>query len=287
MKKLIALFALSLVLSSCEKEIDYEIPNPGDKIVVSGRLQNGLSPKIYISTSVYSMLGRRPRTSNIYSAKLFTDDPNSPFELEALLDTRNTFDSVYYYTTSNIIEAGKNYRLEVSAPNLDPASAQTGVPLAPAIENIRFDTATRDLRFNFLDDGAATNYYIVEMRNSTYFNSLYMSTADPSLDFFNFGQDPFGEGESRTYGSEAFLDDSQFNGQRRDINIRLESFGDKDGFYVYLRSISESYYRFRLTQAAGDFNENPFSEPVQIFSNVSGGYGIIAGQSSDSSLVRF
>tara|TARA_R110002050_G_scaffold18770_18_gene54558 strand:- start:5311 stop:6177 length:867 start_codon:yes stop_codon:yes gene_type:complete len=287
MKNLIALLALSLIFSSCEKEIDYQIPNPGDKIVVSGRLENGLSPKIYISTSVYSMLAREPKTSNIYTAKLYSDAPNSPFELLAILDANNMFDSLYYYTTANTIEAGKNYRLEVSAPNLDPVSAQTGVPDITLIENVRFDTVTRDLRFNFRDKASTSDYYIVELRSTNGSYPFFISTADPSLEFFNFSQDPFGEGESRTYGTEAFLDDNQFNGQGKEINIRLEDFSNNNSFYVYLHSISESYYRFRLTQAAGDFNENPFSEPVQIFSNVSGGYGVMAGTSSDSSLVRF
>lgn len=287
MKNLITLLALSLIFLSCEKEIDYEIPNPGDKIVVSSRLEDGLSPKIYISTSVYSMLAREPRTSNIYTAKLYSDAPNSPFELQAVLDSNNLFDSLYYYTTANTIEAGKNYRLEVSAPNLEPVSAQTGVPQITLIENVRFDTVTRDLRFNFIDKASTSNYYIVELRSVNSPFPLFISTADPSLEFFSFNQDPFGEGESRTYGTEAFLDDNLFNGQRKEINIRLEDFADNYRFYVYLHSISESYYRFRLTQAAGDFSENPFSEPVQIFSNVSGGYGIIAGTSSDRSLVSF
>lgn len=287
MKNLITLLALSLIFLSCEKEIDYEIPNPGDKIVVSSRLEDGLSPKIYISTSVYSMLAREPRTSNIYTAKLYSDAPNSPFELHAVLDSNNLFDSLYYYTTANTIEAGKHYRLEVSAPNLEPVSAQTGVPQITLIENVRFDTVTRDLRFNFIDKASTSNYYIVELRSVNSSFPLFISTADPSLEFFSFNQDPFGEGESRTYGTEAFLDDNLFNGQRKEINIRLQDFADNYSFYVYLHSISESYYRFRLTQAAGDFNENPFSEPVQIFSNVSGGYGIIAGTSSDRSLVSF
>jgi hypothetical protein len=287
MKNLMTLLALSLIFSSCEKEIDYEIPDPGDKIVVSGRLEDGQSPKIYLSTSVYSMLAREPKTSNIYTAKLYSDAPNSPFELQAVLDPNNLFDSLYYYTTANTIEAGRNYRLEVSAPNLDPVSAQTGVPDITLIENVRFDTATRDLRFNFMDKASTSNYYIVELRGVDNPYQFYISTADPSLEFFSFSQDPFGEGESRTYGTEAFLDDNQFNGQRKEINIRLEDFSNNNRFYVYLHSISESFYRFRLTEAAGDFNESPFSEPVQIFSNVSGGYGIIAGSSSDRSLVSF
>jgi len=286
MKKLISLLALSVVLSSCEKEIDYQIPNPGDKIVVSSRLESGKEPVFYISTSVYSMLAQNPKTSDIFSAKLFTDDPNSPFELQSQLDSNNSFDPLYFYTTTHLVSAGKNYRLEVSAPGLEPVSAQTTVPEITALENVRFDTVTRDLRFSFTDNANKANFYYIELQAADLEYNLWFSTVDPSLEFFEFSEDPFGgDGDGRSYGSEAFLDDDQFNGQRKEVNLRIEEFNTDGQFYVYLYSISESFYRFRLTRAAGDFSGGFFSEPVQLFSNVQGGYGIMAGLSYSRILV--
>jgi len=286
MKKLLSLLALMVILSSCEKEIDYKIPDPGDKIVVSGQLVSGKAPKIYLSTSVYSMEAGIPKTSNIYSAKLFTNDPNSPFELEAKLGN-SSFDSVYYYTSAHIIGQAKTYRLEVSAPNLDPVSASTLVPPSTAIASTRYDTATKELRFSFNDQPNNSDYYFIQLIHAGQNYPLYFSSADPTLEFFEFSGDPFGgEGEGRSYGSAAFFDDNQFKGMSKEVNIRIEDYINAD-FYIYLHSISESYYRFRLTEAAGGFSDGFFSEPVQLFSNVEGGYGIITGQSSDSVLIRY
>lgn len=286
MKKLISLLFFVAILSSCEKEIDYQIPDPGDKIVVSSLLNAGEAPIIYLSTSVYSMSAGRPKTSNIYSAKLFTNHPDSPFELEAKLDP-DGFDSLFYYTSSHIISEGVSYRLEVSAPGLEPVSVSTAIPNKSIIENARYDTATRELRFNFNDPSNSANFYWVEIISANQSYPLFFSSADPTLEFFDSYVDPLSnDTEGRSYGIAAFFDDNQFNGQNKEVSIRTEDFSVND-FYVYLHSISESYYRFRITEAASSFSDGFFSEPVQLFSNVKGGYGIMSGQSSDRSLISF
>jgi hypothetical protein len=287
MKRVIILLSLSLVFSSCEKEIDYQIPDPGDKIVVSANLENGEIPEVYISTSVYSMLARDPKTDDIYSANLFTDDPDSPFELQPQLQITNGYDSSYVYTSSHIVNEGKSYRLEVSAPGLGSITASTIVPAVKLIENVLFDQVSNELTFNFKDNASQDNFYLIELKASGSDYSLFFSSADPSLDFFDFQANPLGgDGDGRNYGSEAFFDDNQFQGKHKKISIRLEDFVEGNQFYVYLHSISESYYRFRLTEQAA--NENGFfSEPVQLFSNVEGGYGILAGRSNSRSLITF
>ncbi len=284
MKKLASLFAFVLLVSSCEKEIDYQIPNPGDKIVVSGQLEAGKEPIIFLSTSVYSMSNQEPKTDSIYSAWLFTDHPASPFALEAK-KSFSGFSDEYYYTSSHKIVAGKAYRLEVSAPKLEPISASATVPLAKTIESAKFDTATNELTFSFLDDANTANYYWIEITEPSQNYQLFFSSADPTLEFFDSFDDPFSEGDGRSYGNYAFFDDNQFNGQRKEVNIRMESV-NQNGLNIKLHSISESYYRFRVTKAANGFSDGIFSEPVQLFSNVTGGYGILSGQSTDSLLVR-
>jgi hypothetical protein len=288
MKRVIILLSLNLVFSSCEKEIDYQIPDPGDKIVVSANLENGEIPEVYISTSVYSMLARDPKTDKIYSANLYTDDPDSPFELQPQLQITNGYDSSYVYTSSHIVNEGKSYRLEVSAPGLESISATTMVPAIKQIENVRFDTISKDLTFSFIDEANQDNFYFIQLRDAVNDFGLTFSSADPSLDFFEFGGDPFGgDNDGRSYGFEAFFDDSQFQGNRKGVSIRLEDFADGRPFHVYLYCISESYYRFRLTLKARGFSDGFFSEPVQLFSNVEGGYGILAGRSNSRSLITF
>lgn len=64
--------------------------------------------------------------------------------------------------------------------------------------------------------------------------------------------------------------------------------GPSYGYKLHLsfRSVSESYYKYKEKQIVYLFGLDPdvfsgTSEPVQLFSNITGGYGIFAGYSSD------
>ena len=288
MKKLASLLALITISWSCEKEIDYQIPDPGEKIVVSAELVDGEIPKVYLSTSVYSMSAASPKTSDIYTGWLFSNHPDSPFKLEAKLDS-NSFRPQYYYTTSHEIKAGKAYRIEANAPNLDPISSSVIIPPVSPIQNLIFDSITREITFNLLDKVGVDNYYYIEIRDQENDYQLIYSTADPILEFFGFSSDFLdGDQNGRNFGPAAYFDDNSFKNDRKQVSIRLEEFNvlNRD-FYVYLYSISESMYRFRLTKAANGFGDEIFSEPVQLYSNVEGGYGILSAKSSSRSLVRY
>ena len=109
---------------------------------------------------------------------------------------------------------------------------------------------------------------------------------------------------------ELFFKDASFNGEQYEItaylgsNINrnfylrgsvLEEDGlDRDGnvirfagdtvskitYYVVLRTLTEEYYQYSVTQDLQAFVENnPFAQPVQVFDNVEGGLGIFAGYS--------
>ena len=50
---------------------------------------------------------------------------------------------------------------------------------------------------------------------------------------------------------------------------------------VRMEQIDPSYYRYVLSyNAYQQAHGNPFSEPVQVYTNVTGGYGIFSGSSS-------
>lgn len=286
MKKLIAILSLSLLFSSCEKEIDYQIPDPGDKIVLSANLVAGEKPIAYLSTSVYSMLGNNPKLSNIYSASLYNETTDSSFSLRSEL--LNEFTEEYIYTSDHFITEGHTYRIEANAPNLDAIVARTTIPKTTIIEGLSFDSISGDINFSFKDRANEDNFYYIELIEEGDNYPFYFSSADPSLEFLNFGSDFFnGEGDGRNYGYEAYFDDNQFKNGRKNVSIRLENFGQQSNFYVVLNTISFSNYRFQLSKAANGFSDGFFSEPVQIFSNVSGGYGIMSGKTSSRSLIQY
>jgi hypothetical protein len=93
-----------------------------------------------------------------------------------------------------------------------------------------------------------------------------------------------------------FFSDELFNGEMKEIQINYFPYYSGVGlfyyyvpsrkFTVYLRSISENYYRFRKSEKAYSSFRNQFElwkgagDYVQIYSNIENGYGLFAGYST-------
>ncbi len=284
MKKALVLLA-TLVALSCEKEIEYEIPNPGDKIVIGGNLEEGKPVAIYLSKSVYSMSNDYPVTNNTFTAKLYTDDPASPFTLQAV--QVNTYEPKYEYQSNHVIESGKAYRLEVSAADLPTAQVNTSVPKNAVVQNLVYNSTTKDIEFEIKDEGKEENFYMITLSDDAN-NSVYLSSLDLELEFLEFdifiGDDDY---DGRRYGDRAYIADQKWDGNSRKFNIRIEIEPMFNRFYLNVYSISKSYYRHEITKAAYYNSDGFFSEPVQLHSNVEGGYGILGAAAKNSTLIQY
>ncbi len=107
---------------------------------------------------------------------------------------------------------------------------------------------------------------------------------DPIVDDNN----DFFEGEEEAFTSGAFMfSDEIFNGQLYTFNFRLDQFfgfvpEEESEYFITLRTLSEAQYRYILSvDLQRENQDNPFAEPVPVFNNVEGGYGIFAGYSAD------
>lgn len=286
MKK--AFYLLPLVaLMACEKEIDYEIPDPGKRAVLETRMLTGDLLELYLSESVYSLSSEDPSSAGDFDAKLHTNDPNSPFDFIPILIDRG-FESQWVYRLDYDLQPGDSYRIEVSKDGLPNASARETVPSAVDIEDLQYDPSTKEFSFTLKDSAATKDYYMISI-NVLDGDNIFYSTLDLDIEFFDF-QGFFGDGETdgRQYGVQGFLSDQNFNGRQRNIKVRVEDTGNPAVFIeLRLHHVSESYYRHELTKAAYQSSDGFFSEPVQIYSNVENGYGIMATGAVDVERVQF
>lgn len=86
--------------------------------------------------------------------------------------------------------------------------------------------------------------------------------------------------------SEVIFSDELFDGQEMSLSVITEpKFSETDSigsaFYVIYSEISKEYYKFK--KSLRDYSQIegiPLFEPVQIFSNVKGGIGLVASQAS-------
>jgi hypothetical protein len=118
--------------------------------------------------------------------------------------------------------------------------------------------------------------------------------------------DPFGGGPLGSIGGSTdhyirlpdyYFDDEFFNGQTKEAIIFIRKgidFGGgsaNGGFlapYFYLQHHSEASYKFNTTVIKYNANEgNPFSQPVILFSNVVGGFGILGSNTVSIDSLKF
>jgi hypothetical protein len=118
--------------------------------------------------------------------------------------------------------------------------------------------------------------------------SVCVQTADAEVESVD-GVDPgtLGvAGSSCAYLPELFMRDASFQGKQKEFRFFLDS-GILEGGYgtpadsiaprVRLSNVTPAYLRYRQSRAAfASTSGNPFGEPVNVASNVHGGYGFFA-----------
>ena len=161
-------------------------------------------------------------------------------------------------------------------------------------------------RVKFKDDGDKRNNYRLVVRKRIYYE-------DSALDVYlgNFEDIVFGNQQTNDIGSlfefsrnnynyDTFADDL-LNGKEYELkfyNIITVDQKDFSGYesqfrkelrstyFIYLQQISPDYYLYaRSSSAAANLSGNPFTEPVQIHSNIKNGIGVLGSYTSSAAAV--
>lgn len=194
------------------------------------------------------------------------------------------FDFNYKLVDSDIqFVAGNQYRIEVEAPNYPKAIGICTVPSKVSIDQIRFELdgpATSDsddnseIEIDFKDIGGVKNYYelvplIYEENGNgpSYFRETKAISFDPATE------------EGINYAS-LIINDLSFDGEDKNISVIIEQLTEdfvSEKLFVSWRSTTEDHYLFnRTARAQKNQGDNPFSSPVQIYSNMENGIGIFS-----------
>ncbi len=134
------------------------------------------------------------------------------------------------------------------------------------------------ISFSFQDPPGKQFYEVLIIEQSLHpthpqYNTTYSDSTDPSVS------------RGAIYHSN-IIDDNLFDGEYKTIALRIHNQSKEEAkkrLNVRLRNVSESYYRFSKTKFARDEfgDDNPFQSPVQLYSNVNDGLGIIAFYAED------
>ena len=206
-------------------------------------------------------------------------------------------DQIGSYRSSLVAEAGKRYSMKVVAPSYPEASVDIVAPGVVMINSVTLKTKARvdadkneqdELTILFNDPPANGDYYILRI--------------DAPADTFAGSYSGYGgfcvntvDGSVETEANESidittciesqyiFMRDELFNGTQKQLKFYIESrfmkpmefYGDTLYPTVSLYHVTEAYFKFEKSRRVASYsNGDPFSEPANVYSNITNGYGI-------------
>lgn len=312
MKSIFCCLALLFVLSSCEQVIEPDLPEHTPRLVLHAFFTADGIWTAYVGRSS-GILESRPlheRSVADASVELLAGD-RVVEEMKFLEAAR-----VYAFEDSTL-EAGETYSLQVSAPGFATIRATDAIPrpVPTSILSYRTDTSVRSgsetrrefsIELEIQDPPGEANYYQISMyqvstgRGAWRYEGI-LSTKDSAIIADNGADESPVEGESFS-GEAPYFKDTLFDGRTHELELtyggvsvlrediaRGEEVAE-DGqepsnlkTYLQVLYISAAYYEYLKTARLHDYTrDNPFAEPLSVYSNVENGYGIFAGYSSQT-----
>lgn len=283
--KILIFFVLISSLSSCKKVIDIDLPETDPKIVVNSFFTDNSRIKVHLSKSIGILESTSP---DITDASIIVRENG------VIIDTMY-LESGYYY--SNILaERNNNYTLEVIAPGMESVFCEDIIPEKTILQSyVCTDSVLiaedgfliNELKLDF-KDFAGPNFYEVELKavNIVHNNEIglwFMKNSDPIITSTGL----------LDYNPRTLIfSDKMFDGKTCSVKVYYATQPDGDDYKLRItfRSISETYYKYKEKQVAYLFSLHQdifsgMSEPIDLYSNITGGYGIFAGYSTDEKVI--
>lgn len=279
MKKYITILLLAFAIVSCEDafETTLEIDPPAyEKQLAISAFGSTLDSMLRIKVTTTAGLLEQDNGSN-----------NEVDDAQINLYKDNEFiTSVPYghylgfnYTLKNIVfEVGSEYKIEVNATGYPMATAFASLPKPSEILSIQFDidglsndfdNDRSEIEVLFKDEPNKDNYYeagayIIE---NLFNQNIDIESVDPiTLESFAY--------------ENIILDDQSFNGEKKELLLnmyRMKKEDVKDKLYLNWKDISRDHFLFSKTaRIQNDSEDNPFSTPIQVYSNITNGVGIFS-----------
>ena len=298
-KKQIAFIAVLavLVITSCTKTLDDELPENKPKLVINGLINSDSVLSVNISKTVHVFENENNNNPPfIHNAVTrFYEDGQFLFNL---IEGENG----YYSKPGYFPSINHSYKIEVEKTGYPTISAETNIPVPVLIKSL-------DTTIN-LGNGGDGYYYGEEIK----FELKYQDPSGPGnhyrLDCYLHYIDENNEYLSRQYiyvnENDEYLFDKTYGyllwtdqlTDGNEVTIKFNFYSNAYSFegenpnnsssatYLFvLNSVSEDFYRYDKTRSLffdTGGSSNPFSEPVLIYSNITDGFGIFGGFSTDT-----
>ncbi|HSH68187.1 MAG TPA: DUF4249 domain-containing protein [Bacteroidia bacterium] len=274
MRKIILILSaqIIIVLSSCVKDADIELPNSDPMLVVSSFIspQDSLvQVAVSLSNPLYTNHQANSKYAPLLNASVIINNGISDY----ILDYNSKLERYVIDTMKLKIIAGNTYYLYVRSPDGKLVNAITTIPLQNTsfhfvVVKDQVDLNKYTLKGTWKDPINTTDYYVFDVRYTSF--SLYSGYSS----IFGSFTDTIKIWDGGTY----YVKDSQSDGSTFDRNeIFIYNPAKNDTVFTSLTTISEEYFNYQdKFNLAYQSLSTPFSEPVQMYTNIKGGLGIFA-----------
>lgn len=295
MRKLLYILLVLSLVSCLKKEIPFEGKDARVLIVMSSTFSTDSLMTVFLSQTK-SVIGKDADTRYFSDSEASVDVCYEDGKIESLV--YNEKKKAFIGTSKPF--AGRTYILKGKANGLDDVEAVITIPNLIEISNepiLEVENAdsnkNRRIRISF-NDTNKKNFYRLSLYSRFNEHSATSSAMIRKFKVISFTSkdDVF---KDRNTGLDDSLDeftnlfavftDDLIGSKPYSIKINLSSY-DLDDYdndfklFVSLQSISEDYYLFlKSYELQLDAGDSPFTEPVQIWSNIKGGAGIAAAYS--------
>jgi hypothetical protein len=247
---------LIICLNSCEKDSNVKLPEVAQKLVLSCVLSpqdTAISVDVSLSRPIFNNSSPHNLNEKVSNATVIISSAAGSWTL--------SFDAIsgrYVIDTSQLkVRAGMTYDLSVSTPDGKFAKATTSIPYP-----------NRTLSCTTSSNSTSVNKI-----------NIYARWQDPELssDYYRFEIYNTNKSNYLTYQSDIITDAENPGGilKRNWQYGYLNSANDTLNACLYTIS-PELYTYYDRVKKTNDAN-GPFSEPVAMFTNVEGGFGIFGG----------
>ena len=284
------------VLSSCDRIVDVKLPEHQPQLVAN---------EFFTPDSMWTV--RVSETVSYTDAQVAPSIQNASVEIwegEQRIHTLPHLGGGIYG-----IDARPNaetvYTLRVGAQGFESTEGSGWIPANIEVSQIELDLPREpggwvekvDITLTLEDRPGVKDYYGLKItRKFREYRNGELSIEDSSLAAFSTQDlalvdeffDVVDDGGEQFF-VEKYFTDELFDGRSYDLDFAIpyfrapEEFVDpnyriEEVFYVLFSTLSEEMYTYiRTAEEQGNTREDPFAEPVEVFSNMDSGFGVFAG----------
>lgn len=295
MFKLFIPFIVIIFFASCEKKLQVDMEKVPQKLVLYSVVSQDSLIEVQVTKSIGITV---PEDNNIGDSLYLPHATVVVFENEVAAETLNYNPlNKKFKAVSTRMRAGKSYRITADATGYTTAQGKaTLLPVVP-VNNVFFKKNARmnedgdwmdEVKIVFTDPANADNYYRVYIKLYNGNDAGCIKATDIDIEDLN------GDGIINPLGcispGELIISDKNFNGLAKTLVLYVRNgrlVVNRNRYpYVLLQQISKDFFLFTKSQAlVKNIQDNPFAEPVNLWTNITNGYGIFTGISQYSAII--